>query len=107
MGNDKQIRDLLEAAGKLSLEDMRTLHRGLVELVKTRQRQKAAQLGAQFTPGQIVRFNAKRRGIKYLKIESFNRAGTAVKGPECDVNGNVPSFSTRWTVGTTLCTLVK
>ena len=108
MGNDKQIRDLLEAASKLSVEDMRTLNRGLVEMLKTRLRQKAAQAGAQFHPGQIVRFNAKRRGLKYLKIEGFNRAGTAVKGPECDEKGNVSSqFATRWTVATTLCTPVK
>ncbi len=100
------VSQILQAAAQLSTTDQLTLNKALVDLIRRNRKVQLAQAGAKFVPGQIVRFDAKRKGIKHIKIEKFNRAGTAVVGYECDKDGVQFTPSTRWTVATTLCTPV-
>ena len=100
------ITQLLEAASKLSYEDQRALNHGLCEIMKRSSRVKATIVGASFVPGMLVRFDAKRKGIKTIKIDTFNRAGTAVVGYEVNAQGEKLPFGMRWTVATTLCSKV-
>jgi len=97
------LSEILEVAGQLSTDDKLILNRSLVEMIRTSQRVHKVIAGSKFTIGQIVRFDAKRKGIKFIKIEKFNRAGTALVGYECDRTGNKSTLPTRWTVSTTLC----
>ena len=99
------ISSVLESLSTLSVEQQLAVNKALCEMIKNARRAKMAVAGAKFFPGQIVRFNAKSRGMKFLKIEKFNRAGTAVVGFECDANGE-NKLPARWTVATTLCTAV-
>lgn len=100
------LSTLISAAAQLSTEQQRELNRALCALIKQGNKINAIVQGSKFMPGQVVRFNAKTRGIKMIKIEKFNRAGTAVVGRECDAKG-VQTSTMRWTVGATLCTIVE
>lgn len=72
------ISSILTAAASLSVEQQLALNKGLCEMIKRNRRVQAAVVGTQFVPGDVVRFNAKTRGIKHIVINGFNRAGTAV-----------------------------
>jgi hypothetical protein len=99
------ISSVLESLNTLSIADQLAVNKALCAMIRNGQRVKKAVVGLQFFPGQVVTFNAKTRGIKNIKIEKFNRAGTAVVGYECDKQG-VQTSTMRWTVATTLCTVV-
>ena len=105
--NPMTISQILQAANQLSMDEKLQLNRSLVEMIRTNQRVQKVVAGSKFCVGQLVRFDAKRKGTKFIKIEKFNRAGTAVVGYECDRAGNKAALSTRWTVSTTLCQLVQ
>ena len=100
------ISSILSAAASLSVEQQLALNKGLCELIKRNRRAQAAVAGAQFVPGDVVRFNTKTRGIKHIVINGFNRAGTAVVGYECYPNGQLMSGGLRWTVSNNICTKV-
>lgn len=100
------IAQILQAAGQLSVEEQLELNKGLCEMIRQGRKMVAAVRGATFTPGMVVTFNAKSKGIKNIKIKQFNRAGTCVVGYECDRQGNVLPNAVRWTVANTLCTKV-
>lgn len=100
------VSQILQAAAQLSTVDQLVLNKALVEMIRRNRKVQLAQAGAKLVPGQIVRFDAKRKGVKHIKIEKFNRAGTAVVGYECDLTGNKLPLAVRWTVTTTLCQAV-
>jgi hypothetical protein len=100
------VYQIFQAAVSLTEAEQLQLNKLLVENIKRGRRTNAAIAGARFSIGQVVRFDAKRKGMKYIKIEKFNRAGTAVVGYECDREGFRFAVATRWTVATTLCSLV-
>lgn len=100
------LSQILEAASHLSPEQQLALNKGLCEMIRRDRRVKASVIGSQFFPGMIVRFNAKSKGIKTIKIEKFNRAGTCVVGYECNAQGEKSPFAVKWTVANTLCTKV-
>lgn len=100
------ISSILTAAATLSVEQQLALNKGLCEMIKRNRRLQAASVGTQFVPGDVVKFNAKTRGIKYLVIEKFNRAGTSVVGHECSAQGVVHAGAVRWTVSNNLCAKV-
>jgi hypothetical protein len=97
------LSQILDAASKLSTEQQLELNRALCVLIKNKRKVAAAVAGTKFYPTQVVSFNAKTRGIKFMKIEKFNRAGTAVVGRECHSNGTPMEHGVRWTVSTNLC----
>ena len=99
------ISSVLESLSTLSVEQQLAVNKALCEMIKNARRAKMAVAGAKFFPGQVVRFNTKTRGTKFMKIEKFNRAGTAVVGYECDSKGENKTII-RWTVATTLCAAV-
>jgi hypothetical protein len=91
----------------LSVDEMLALNKALVDMIKTKRRVQQAVVGSSFSIGQIVQFDGKRKGIKHIKIENFNRARTAVVGYEVDPKtGERTPFGVRWTVTNTLCTKV-
>lgn len=100
------LSQILNAASDLSVEQQLALNKALCEMIKSQRRQKLALVGAAFRIGQIVRFNAKTKGMKSIKIEKFNRAGTAVVGFEVNTKGEREPFGTRWTVANSLCSIV-
>ena len=104
MATTMTLSQIINAASELSREQQLALNKALVEMIRSERRVTLALAGAQFKIGQIVRFNAKTRGIKTMQIEKFNRAGTAVVGFELREDGS--KSITRWTVATTLCTAV-
>ena len=87
----------------LSVDEMLALNKALVDMIKTKRRVQQAVVGSAFSIGDIVRFDAKRKGVKYIKIENFNRARTAVVGYEVDPATGAKNGLTRWTVANTLC----
>ena len=101
------ISQILEAASKLTVDSQLELNRSLCDLIKRGRRNQQAQASILFTPGMVVRFDAKSRGIKHIKIEKFNRAGTAVVGYECNPDGTSKAAQgPRWTVSSTCCSKV-
>jgi hypothetical protein len=99
------IGQILEAANQLTPAQMLELNKHLCELIRNKRRATAAVVGTAFVPGMVVRFNAKTKGMKHIKIEKFNRAGTCVVGYECDASGNKVGF-VKWTVANTICVKV-
>ena len=107
MTTPMNISQILEAASQLSVEQQLALNKGLCELIKRNRRVQAAVTGTQFVPGMVVRFNAKSKGFKNIKIEKFNRAGTCVVGYEVHPETGLKQLpAVRWTVANTLCTKV-
>ena len=88
----------------LSVDEMLALNKALIDMIKSKRRVQQAVVGSAFSIGDIVRFDAKRKGIKFIKIENFNRARTAVVGREIDPATNeISPLAVRWTVANTLC----
>jgi hypothetical protein len=100
------LSSLIASASELSIEQQLELNRAVVALIKGRRKVQAVVQGSKFYPTQLVRFNAKSKGMKVIKIEKFNRAGTAVVGYEHDASGRQVS-AVRWTVSTNLCTAIS
>jgi hypothetical protein len=96
------VMDLLS---KLTVDEQIQIHGSLVNMIKHGQRANAAKAGASFKIGQIVKFDAKTRGTKFMQIEKFNRAGTCVVGYECDKDGSNKT-KMRWTVANSFCVAV-
>jgi hypothetical protein len=96
------LSSLIASASELSIEQQLELNRALVQLIKNKRRVDAVVTGSKFFPGQLVTFDAKTRGQKIIKIEKFNRAGTAVVGREHNAQG-VQTSTMRWTVSANLC----
>jgi hypothetical protein len=105
------IQSILTQLAALSIDDQRAVNRHLVDMIKRKQRGQMIAASAKLNIGQIVRFTKPGRGrnagTHFIKIESFNRAGTAVVGHEVDpTTKQQKPFSPRWTVSTTSCTVV-
>lgn len=100
------VAQLAVQAQTLSVDEMLALNKALCDMIKTKRRVQQAVVGADLQPGQIVRFDAKTKGIKHIKIEKFNRARTCVVGFEVDPKTGAKTGLTRWTVANTLCTKV-
>ena len=100
------LSSLIASAAELSIEQQLELNKALCQLIKNKRRVEAVVVGSKFLPGQLVRFDAKTRGIKIIKIEKFNRAGTAVVGREHNAKGEQTS-TMRWTVSVNLCTVIS
>lgn len=100
------ITQIVNSATTLSVNDLLLLNKIVCQMIKNRRNIQAATIGATFKIGQIVTFNAKTQGIKRIKIEKFNRAGTCVVGKECLADGTILVSNTKWTVANTLCKVV-
>lgn len=100
------ISSILNDAATLSVSEQLALNKALCELIRRSRNVNAVVQGAQFQVGDIVKFDAKRRGMKHLKVEKFNRAGTAVVGYECTANGMPVAGAPRWTVSNNVCTKI-
>lgn len=101
--------EILLAISKLPHAEQLALHRDFTATLnrnlKAQHVAKAAAAANTFVPGQIVSWYSNKRsnpGTKFMKIEKFNRAGTAAVGPLTDRDGNVIPGGARWTVATTL-----
>lgn len=91
----------------LSVDEMLALNKALCDMIKSKRRVQQAVVGSAFSIGDIVRFDGKRKGIKFIKIEGFNRARTAVVGYEVDpFTKQTTALATKWTVSNTLCSKV-
>ena len=91
----------------LSVDEMLALNKALVNMIKSKRQVQQAIVGSSFSIGDVVRFDAKRKGIKMIKIENFNRARTAVVGREVDPKTmEAAAWATKWTVANTLCVKV-
>jgi len=64
----------------LSLEDQRALNAMLVANIRAGLKQKAVMTSIQFKAGDVVKFDGKTRGPIFIKIHSFSRDLTKVKG---------------------------
>lgn len=106
MTNPMTISQILAAASVMSVTEQLIINKGLCEIIRRGRTVAKITSGAAFVPGMIVCFDAKRKGIKTIKIEKFNRAGTAVVGFECNAQGEKLPGSNRWTVANTLCSKV-
>jgi len=109
--NETKVMTLLNQLSTLNMDEMRVVSKGLVQMINQQHQIKQVAVSAKFRPGQIVRFTKSGRGrnagTHYIRIEGFNRAGTAVQGYPCTPNGDKTSDShIRWTVSCTSLTLV-
>lgn len=86
----------------LSLEDQRALNAMLVANIRSGLKQKAVMSSIQFKAGDIVQFDGKTRGPIFIKIHSFSRDLTKVKGVQLN-RGWKTQPGVQWTVGATIC----
>ena len=100
------ISQLLNAAAELSTEQQLALNKGLCELIRSKRKLNATVASGNFSIGDVVRFDAKRKGMKVIKISGWNRARTCAVGYECSHDGTPTAMPTRWTVATTLLSKV-
>lgn len=87
----------------LTVSELRDVNANVVNLVNRKMRNLSAEAGASLRIGQVVKFDGKSRGIKTIKIQKFNRAGTCVIGLECNEKGVVLNDHFKWTVANSLC----
>ena len=100
------ISQILEAASHLTPEQQLALNKGLCEMIRSGRRVQATVASGAFAIGDVVRFDAKRKGLKTIKISGWNRARTCAVGFECDAKGEKLPMAVRWTVATTLLSKV-
>jgi hypothetical protein len=100
------LSQLINAAAELSTEQQLALNKALCELIRSNRKVNAAIASGAFSIGDVVRFDAKRKGLKMIKITGWNRARTCAVGFECNNLGERNPLSTRWTVATTLLSKV-
>lgn len=81
----------------LSLEDQRALNSLLVANIRTALKQKAIMCAVKFKGGDVVKFDGKTRGPIFIKIHSFSRDATKVKGVQLN-RGWKTKAGTMWTV---------
>jgi len=109
--NESKVLSILNQISHLTLEDMLVLNKGLVQMINQKSRLSHLEASMKFTPGQIIKFTKLGRGrdagTHFIKIEGFNRAGTAVKGYPVHPTSYEKIPGPSWTVSTTSCTLVK
>lgn len=86
----------------LSLEDQRVLNKMLVANIRLGMKQKAVMTSITFKAGDIVQFDGKTRGPIFIKIHSFSRDLTKVKGVQLN-RGWKTQPGVQWTVGATIC----
>jgi hypothetical protein len=99
----------LASLAALSIDELRDLNKDVVELIRQKQRALQREHGNKIAIGDLVKFTSTKRrtyGVHYVRVMGFNRAGTAVVGPECDKNGVELRPELRWTVANTMCTKV-
>jgi hypothetical protein len=105
------FKQVVEALKNLTIEEKRALNRILVDKINTEIRENAAVKSAAFTPGDIIEFfktgRGRHAGLHYIKVMGFNRARTAIVGPECDKTGKELEFAPRWTISCTNAKLFK
>lgn len=108
MSKLNDILAILAAVRTLSEDELRLLNKSIVEQIKHKNTVRAHAAGANINIGDVVSFDGgRRRGVRYLRVEGFNRARTSVKGPETNALGEVMPFGDRWTVANNLCTKVN
>jgi len=109
--NETKVMNILNQLSELTLDEQRVVNKGLVQMIRQTYRVKAVTASAKLSPGQVVKFHKSGRGrnagLHYVRVEGFNRAGTAVVGHECNSRGEKLQFAPRWTVSTTSCSVVE
>ena len=100
------LSQLITAASDLSTEQQLALNKALCELIRSNRKVNAAIASGNFQIGDVVRFDAKRKGLKIIKISGWNRARTCAVGHECSHDGTPTPMGVRWTVATTLLSKV-
>lgn len=105
------IATILAQAAQLSVEDQLLLNKGLCDMIRRGRKVQQATTAMKFVPGNVIKFfksgRGRNAGTHYVRVEGFNRAGTCIVGYECDANGNKLPLSPKWTVASTVCTLVN
>jgi hypothetical protein len=86
----------------LSMDDQRALNKLLVANIRLAMRQKAVMTAITFKAGDVVKFDGKTRGPIFIKIHSFSRDLTKVKGVQLN-RGWKTQPGVQWTVGATVC----
>ena len=106
-----KLENLIQQIKELSVGEKRSLNAVLVEMINHERSIEAQSASAKFQIGDIVAFTKSGRGrhagTHYVKVMSFNRARTAIVGPECSRDGTELPFGSKWTVATTTCVKVK
>jgi hypothetical protein len=85
----------------LSLEDQRALNSLLVANIRSALKHKAVMTSIEFRAGDIVKFDGKTRGPIFIKINSFSRDRTKIKGVQLN-RGWKTQPGVQWTVGATV-----
>jgi hypothetical protein len=96
------LTSLMSQIRALSLEDQRALNSMLVANIRAGLKQKAVMTSIQFRAGDVVKFDGKTRGPIFIKIHSFSRDLTKVKGVQLN-RGWKTQPGVQWTVGANAC----
>jgi hypothetical protein len=99
--------EIITAIALLDFDDQQDIYKQVFVMIREQRNQQDLAQGLTLKIGQLVRFDAKTRGIQYLRIEKFGRDRTTVKGYPCDCHGNRLSYAQRWTVSNSSCTVVE
>lgn len=85
----------------LSLEDQRALNSMIVANIRLGLKQKAVTSSSQFYIGDVVKFDGKTRGQIFIRINSFSRDRTKIKGVQLN-RGWKTQPGVQWTVAASI-----
>ena len=104
------LSQILAEVSKLSMDEKVALNRALVENIRAEHRVQRVVEGRKFLPGQIVEFykpgRGRNAGYNWIRVEGYNRAGTALVGYACTKSGEKLQNAVKWTVATTCAVVV-
>ena len=81
--NNEAIYAVLKQAVALTLDEQRVLNSLLVENLKRQRKVEGARIASKLNIGDEVVFDAgPRKGIVKIRVESFSRDGSKLKGPQ-------------------------
>lgn len=98
-----KVLEILKQAIALTVEEQRELNTALVDNIKRAHKVQAIQSSAKYSIGDTVIFRHPSKGLIKMRVESFSRDGSKLKGPQLD--GLRPG--TMWTVGADVQSLKK
>ena len=99
------ITQLIIEMQKLTEAEQLVLNKSLVQMIRNGRKAEQSAAINKFNTGDIVIFMCSKRnfyGMKRIRIDKFNRAGTAVVGYEVNAKGDRLPDGPRWTVSSNI-----
>lgn len=94
------IQEVLTLAKQLTLQEQLALNKLLVANIRHANKMKSLEKAVTFRIGDLVKFDAKTRGIIVIKVTGFSRDMTKIKGVQQNVGRSIKARKgMNWTAG--------